>query len=281
MHVNHAVGSTMRLSHRLIVLAIAAALAAPAVADEADEADERSRALPAVVVTATRTEQSSFDVPAAIDAITIDSADNDGLGVNVSEVLSLVPGVLARYRLNYAQDEQISIRGFGARATFGVRGVRLYTDGLPASMPDGAGQVSHFNLDSAERIEVLRGPFSALYGNSSGGVIQVFTADGSDPLEMRAGVVSGHPFTATIAGNSISALIPLSFLPTTGFAPQHYGWNIWPRNGLGNNNQISDFAPNNSLISTAPEPAAWALMIAGFGLAGGVLRRRRTGAARA
>ena len=89
--------------------------------------------------------------------------------------------MLARDRQNYAQDEQISIRGFGARATFGVRGVRLYTDGIPATMPDGQGQVSHFNLDSADRIEVLRGPFSALYGNSSGGVIQLFTADGSDP----------------------------------------------------------------------------------------------------
>lgn len=202
MHANHAdVGSTVRLRQRLIAVAIVAALAAPAFAEDADDADERSRALPAVVVTATRTEQSSFDVPAAIDAVSIDSADNDGLGVNVSEALSLVPGVLARNRLNYAQDEQISIRGFGARATFGVRGVRLYTDGLPASMPDGAGQVSHFNLDSAERIEVLRGPFSALYGNSSGGVIQVFTADGSDPLELRAGLVGGRYGTGRASVN--------------------------------------------------------------------------------
>ncbi len=99
------------------------------------------------------------------------------------------PGVLARDRQNYAQDEQISIRGFGARATFGVRGVRLYTDGIPATMPDGQGQVSHFNLDSADRVEVLRGPFSALYGNSSGGVIQLFTADGSDPGQIKTGLV--------------------------------------------------------------------------------------------
>jgi len=66
---------------------------------------------------------------------------------------------------------------FGARSSFGVRGVRLYADDIPGTMPDGQGQFSNFDLDSADRIEVLRGPFSALYGNSSGGVISIFTED--------------------------------------------------------------------------------------------------------
>lgn len=91
-----------------------------------------------------------------------------------------VPGVLARNRYNHAQDEQLSIRGFGTRATFGIRGVRLYVDGLPATLPDGQGQVSHFPLGAAARIEVLRGPFSALYGNAAGGVVAVTTVDGAD-----------------------------------------------------------------------------------------------------
>ena len=86
--------------------------------------------------------------------------------------------MVANNRQNYAQDLQISIRGFGARSTFGVRGIRLYADGIPATMPDGQGQVSNYDLGSARSIEVLRGPFSALYGNSSGGVIQIFTEDG-------------------------------------------------------------------------------------------------------
>ena len=98
-----------------------------------------------------------------------------------------MPGLLARNRNNYAQDQQISIRGFGANSTFGIRGVRVYQDGIPATGPDGQGQVSQFNLDSAARVEILRGPFSALYGNSSGGVIQIFTADGSGPPQLRAG----------------------------------------------------------------------------------------------
>lgn len=92
--------------------------------------------------------------------------------------------------------------------------------------------------------------------------------------------VLGTPrtFTATISGDSITALIPLAFLPSTGFAPIRYGFNIWPRAGLGSNSQISDFAPNNATITAAPEPAVWGLMIAGFGLAGGALRRRRAAA---
>lgn len=142
------------------------------------------RSLPTIVVTATRIRQPAFDVPASITAVPVGSPDDDTPGINASEYLRSVPGVSARDRQNYAQDEQISIRGFGSRSTFGVRGVRLYTDGIPATMPDGQGQVSNFDFSAAERIEVLRGPFSALYGNSSGGVIQIFTAAGSRPPEL-------------------------------------------------------------------------------------------------
>ncbi len=131
-----------------------------------------------VVVTATRVEQSSFDVPGSIDALDARSIQEGQAKVNLSEPLARVPGVVIQNRQNYAQDLQISTRGFGARSTFGVRGVRLIADGIPATMPDGQGQAATFNLDSAKRIEVLRGPFSALYGNSSGGVIQIFTEDG-------------------------------------------------------------------------------------------------------
>src|SRR5207253_3334953 len=102
----------------------------------------------------------------------------DKPGVNLSESLNAVPGIVVQNRQNYAQDLQISSRGFGARASFGVRGLRLIADGIPATMPDGQGQAASFNLDTADRIEVLRGPFATLYGNAAGGVIQIFTADG-------------------------------------------------------------------------------------------------------
>ncbi|RZA31199.1 MAG: TonB-dependent receptor [Lysobacteraceae bacterium] len=130
-----------------------------------------------VVVSATRSEHSSFDLPAAIDVVDAAQIRDTQPRVNASEALAAVPGLVARDRQNYAQDLQISSRGFGARSAFGVRGVRLVADGIPATMPDGQGQAATFNLDMAERIEVLRGPFSALYGNHSGGVIQLFTRD--------------------------------------------------------------------------------------------------------
>jgi iron complex outermembrane receptor protein len=132
-----------------------------------------------VVISVTRgVEQRAFDTPASVDVVDAATIHNAQLQVNLSEALARVPGVVALNRQNYAQDIQISSRGFGARSTFGVRGLRLYVDGIPATGPDGQGQVSHFDLATASRIEVLRGPFSALYGNSSGGVISMFSADG-------------------------------------------------------------------------------------------------------
>ena len=172
-----------------------------AAASFAPSAEQLTNTLPNVVVTATRNERRAVDVAAAIDSVSLDNIVQARLGVNLSEVLDDVPGVLVRNRQNYAQDEQVSVRGFGARSMFGVRGVRLYTDGIPATMPDGSGQVSHFNLDSAERVEVLRGPFSALYGNSSGGVIQLFTADGSANPELRSGIVVGSYGTTRASTN--------------------------------------------------------------------------------
>lgn len=133
--------------------------------------------LPSVVVTATRVAEDSRDLPLSIDRIGAPTLRSGQPQVNLSESLLTVPGVSAQSRQNYAQDLQLSVRGFGARSSFGVRGVRLYSDGIPGTMPDGQGQFSQFDLGSADHIEVLRGPFSALYGNSSGGVIAVFTED--------------------------------------------------------------------------------------------------------
>jgi iron complex outermembrane recepter protein len=154
-------------------------------------AEEAQMEIDPVVVTATRVEQRSFDVPASIDSIDQERIQEGQALINLSETLSSIPGVVANNRQNYAQDLQISIRGFGARSTFGVRGIRLYADGIPATMPDGQGQVSNFDLGSAKRIEVLRGPFSALYGNSSGGVIQIFTEDGPENLTASPSIEYG------------------------------------------------------------------------------------------
>src|SRR2546425_4358352 len=144
-----------------------------------------------LVVTATRTEERAFDLPVAIDSIDAAQIQRNQLQVNLSESLSRVPGIVVANRWNYAQDLQISSRGFGARANFGARGIRLYQDGIPATMPDGQGQTGSYSLVSAQRIEVLRGPFSTLYGNAAGGVISVFTEDGADPSQAQGQVVGG------------------------------------------------------------------------------------------
>jgi iron complex outermembrane receptor protein len=132
----------------------------------------------AVVVTATRNARPSLEIPASVDRVYDEEIRQGRPQVNLSESLGAVPGILVQNRQNYAQDLQVQSRGFGARATFGVRGIRLIADGIPASMPDGQGQAATFALGSAERIEVLRGPFSSMYGNASGGVISVDTEAG-------------------------------------------------------------------------------------------------------
>ncbi len=143
--------------------------------------------MPEIVVTATRSYQDGADIPAAVGVVSGRQIREAGPLLNLSESLVRVPGVSARNRHNLAQDLQINSRGFGARATFGVRGVRLYEDGIPLTMPDGQGQSSSFALSAAQRIEVLRGAASTLYGNASGGVIQLFTQEPSSVPEVSAG----------------------------------------------------------------------------------------------
>ncbi|MEJ6023425.1 TonB-dependent receptor [Ramlibacter sp. PS4R-6] len=151
-----------------------------------------AQVLPPVTVTATRTAANPFDVPASVSVIDGDDARSAARPeINLSESLATVPGLAVRDRQNYAQDLQLSIRGFGARSTFGVRGVRLYVDGIPATMPDGQGQLSHIDPSSVGQLDVLRGPFSVLYGNSSGGVVQVTTQPGQGEPRATATYVGG------------------------------------------------------------------------------------------
>lgn len=144
-----------------------------------------------IVVQSGRLEQKQFDAPASVYAIDADTLRNSGPQVNISDVLNRAPGVVALNRNNYAQDVQISIRGFGARSAFGVRGIRLITDGIPASMPDGQGQTSTISMTSTDRMEVLTGPMAQLYGNASGGVIQTFTREAGDKPEAQVNVYAG------------------------------------------------------------------------------------------
>ena len=168
------------------IFALIAAMLAP----QAYAADDARLTSP-VVITATRVELNSFDLPVAIDVVEKKDIQDGQLQMTLSESLIRVPGITAQNRTNQSQDPQISSRGFGSRSSFGVRGVRVYVDGIPLTMPDGQGQPGIVDLSAIKSIEVMRGPFSALYGNSSGGVIQLFSEDAPKTPELSSKIMFG------------------------------------------------------------------------------------------
>ena len=142
-------------------------------------------------VTATRVERDALTTPMAISTVDRDSIQH-GQGLGIDESMNRIPGVFFQDRYNFAQDQRVSIRGFGARSQFGIRGIKIYIDGIPSTLPDGQGGVDDIDLSSAARIEVLRGPAAALYGSSAGGVINIFTEDGPRKPFVEAGVSRGE-----------------------------------------------------------------------------------------
>jgi iron complex outermembrane recepter protein len=148
-----------------------------------------------VTVTAPRLATPLSDLPAAVDVVDADDATQGRQGLQMDEALNRIPGVFAQNRYNFAQDVRLSIRGFGARAPFGIRGLRILQDGIPETTPDGQSQVDAIDLLNARSIEVLRGPNAALYGNATGGVVAISTRDGSDPRGHGGGTLLGsHGF---------------------------------------------------------------------------------------
>ncbi|WP_447507121.1 TonB-dependent receptor family protein [Acinetobacter oleivorans] len=186
--------------------------------------------LPTLHVEATRTDTTYLQTPASVFRIEAPQVDTSSQ-VNLTEVVKGIPSLQLRNRENYAQDLQLSMRGFGARSTFGVRGIRLYVDGIPATMPDGQGQTSNIDLSSLDHVEVLTGPFSSLYGNSSGGTILTSTKEGQgkDLIELS---YSGGSHDKSRAGlvlqggakgaNEPSYVISSSYFDTDGYR-EHSG----------------------------------------------------------
>ncbi len=179
--VARARGAAGLIFHATIALALCSP---PAVAAE-DSLDE-------IVVSATRLETSLRDAARSVSLIDKERIQNGTQQLGLDEALSGVPGLYMQNRYNFAQDLRISLRGFGARSSFGVRGVKIVIDGIPETLPDGQAQVDSIDLGSVNRIEVLRGPASSLYGNSSGGVIAIETELDDGPQFVEASLGTGE-----------------------------------------------------------------------------------------
>jgi iron complex outermembrane recepter protein len=131
--------------------------------------------LPVITVSATRVELPLTKIPLSIQSVDRDQISRARPTWGLDEALVTVPGVFVANRYNFSQDQRISIRGFGARSAFAVRGIKILLDGIPQTLPDGQGQLTNLELGEVDRIEVLRGAASALFGNASGGVISIWT----------------------------------------------------------------------------------------------------------
>src|SRR6185503_18706989 len=172
--------------HHCLLCCAAAPLVALAQTPATNELEE-------IVVTATVLERTLGRTPAAVSVIGEDDIQLGRQQLGLDEALSRVPGVLMQDRYNFAQDLRVSIRGFGARAQFGIRGIKVLVDGIPETLPDGQGAVDSIYLGATKQIEVIRGPSSSMYGNAAGGVISVSSE----------GAPVGGPFTELrVAGGS-------------------------------------------------------------------------------
>ena len=163
------------------------ALFAGAARAQSDSTARDTARLNPTVVTVLRTSVELARAPFAVSVVTRDEIQRGKPGFALDEALAAVPGVQVDNRFNYALGERISIRGFGSRAQFGVRGVRVLLDGIPMTTADGQTSLNNVDVASLARVEVVRGPASALHGNAAGGVIQLESDRGDEFAHRRGG----------------------------------------------------------------------------------------------
>ena len=152
--------------------------------DKFNELDE-------IEVTATRLDSTLLRSSRSVSVVGKDEIQNATQLLAMDEVLAGVPGLYMQNRYNFSQDLRVSLRGFGARSAFGIRGIKVIVDGIPETLPDGQAGVDSIDLGSASRIEVIRGPSSSNFGNASGGVIAIETETGTDPGFVQTTIATG------------------------------------------------------------------------------------------
>tara|TARA_R110002096_G_scaffold161007_3_gene327360 strand:- start:8182 stop:10257 length:2076 start_codon:yes stop_codon:yes gene_type:complete len=207
---------------KLALVSLLGAACCDALADN-NAQPEQAGDVSEIIVTATRLERAARSVPAAISIVSGDEIQQARQQLALDEALVRVPGVYFQNRYNFAQDLRIAIRGFGARSSFGVRGIKILVDGIPETLADGQSQVDSIDLASVRQVEVLRGPASALYGNAAGGVINIVSERSSAEPYTDARVASGdygyRKYQLKTAGSAgrLDYLVSLSDLQSDGY----------------------------------------------------------------
>ena len=193
----------------------------------AESQSEQASTQPFITVTSPRLERNLYETPAAVSVVNAPDIQENQQRLQLDESLDTVPGLFFQNRYNFAQNLRLSTRGFGARAPFGIRGIRIQVDGIPYTMPDGQSQIDAVDLDSTQRIEVIRGPSSVQYGNASGGVIDITTARGNDlppGARLRQDVGNNDYYKTTLQANGTrgdtSGIATLSWLNFNGYREQ-------------------------------------------------------------
>ncbi len=183
----------MTTINRAVKRALLPAIAVPFLFPPVSAQMQNDDILDEIVVSATRRETSVRDVARSISVVGKERIQRGTQQLGLDEALAAVPGLYIQNRYNFSGDLRVAMRGFGARSSFGIRGIRVYVDGIPETLPDGQSGVDSIDLGSAGRIEVLRGPASSLYGNASGGVISV-TSELGDVDPFVEGRVAGGEY---------------------------------------------------------------------------------------
>ena len=179
-----------------------------------------------IIVRATMLERTLDRVPAAVSVVGEEDIQDGRQQLALDEALGRVPGLFMQNRYNFAQDLRVSIRGFGARAQFGIRGIKVLVDGIPETLPDGQGSVDSIDLGATSQIEVIRGPSSSLYGNASGGVISLSSEGGrAEPYVQLRTATGGHGYAKTqfkVGGETdrVNYLVSLSDQELDGYRAQ-------------------------------------------------------------
>ncbi len=200
------------------MLVVAALVAAPVFRGDAQSATppavpraDTARALlrPVNVNVSRDAARSPFELPFATSRVTPDATRPGQRRQSLSDLLFGVPGLVVQERANPSQDPRLTIRGFGARSAFGVRGVRVLRDGIPLSLPDGQTPIDWLEMESVGSLDVVRGTAAALYGNAAGGVVDVRSKDPvAAPLAGDVRWWSGGGVMRTTATVSAAQAVP-------------------------------------------------------------------------